>query len=72
MYLLFEHTILGSIEKEEIPNVIAEKKQRARKSTGDGTGLVSSTLVLNTTCSFSFFFYKTNLELFDFYFIFSF
>ena len=72
LYLLFVHTILGSIEREEIPNVIAEKKQRARISTGDGTGLVSSTLVLNTTCSFSFFFYKTNLELFDFYFIFSF
>jgi len=37
--------LFGSIEREEIPNVIAEKKQRARISTGDGTGLATQTFV---------------------------
>ena len=54
-YVLFVYTILGSIEREEKPTVIKEKKQKARKSTGDGTGLVSSALFLHTFCLFSFF-----------------
>ena len=52
--LNFVYTILGSIEREEKPTVIKEKKQKARKPTGDGTGLVSSALFLHTFCLFSF------------------
>ena len=57
-YILFVYTILGSIEREEKPTVIKEKKQKAKKSTGDGTGLVSSALFLHTFCLFSFFIFS--------------
>jgi len=42
MYMKY---LFGSIEREEKPTVIKEKKQKAKKSTGDGTGLATQTFV---------------------------
>ena len=47
-------TILGSILREEMPTEVKAKKQRARKSTGDGTGLVNPFYrLLLRTCNIS-------------------